>query len=235
MNDTNSGVANSAAKIRSPSFSRSSSSTTITALPDLMSAIACSIESNRTVISTSRLGRARAPTARSALVDPRTRSAPARTASRRRGSSRERSSRLDEPGHVLGEDVHLEIYRVAGLLPAERGGPQRLRDQADLEPVRAYPGHGQRDPVDGDRALLRDVAGKIDRHAEPDEIPGIARRTTDQHPGAVDVALHDVPVQAAVGAHRPLEVHLLCRSQHADDRALEGFSHDVEVQPLAVR
>jgi hypothetical protein len=38
MNDTSSGVAISAAKIRSPSFSRSSSSTTTTALPALRSA-----------------------------------------------------------------------------------------------------------------------------------------------------------------------------------------------------
>src|ERR1700754_4489869 len=46
MNDTSSGVAISAAKIRSPSFSRSSSSTTTTALPALMSARARSIASN---------------------------------------------------------------------------------------------------------------------------------------------------------------------------------------------
>jgi hypothetical protein len=45
MNAINSGVASSAAKIRSPSFSRSSSSMTTTARPDLMSAMARSIES----------------------------------------------------------------------------------------------------------------------------------------------------------------------------------------------
>src|SRR5690242_14542315 len=46
MNATNSGVAFSAAKIRSPSFSRSSSSMTTTALPAAMSAIARSTESS---------------------------------------------------------------------------------------------------------------------------------------------------------------------------------------------
>src|SRR5213079_468274 len=40
MNDSSSGVAISAAKIRSPSFSRSASSTTTTGLPAAMSAIA---------------------------------------------------------------------------------------------------------------------------------------------------------------------------------------------------
>ena len=45
MNDSSSGVASSAAKIRSPSFSRSASSTTTTALPALMSAMARSMDS----------------------------------------------------------------------------------------------------------------------------------------------------------------------------------------------
>ena len=47
MNATSSGVAISAAKIRSPSFSRSSSSTTTTGRPASMSAMAVSIESRR--------------------------------------------------------------------------------------------------------------------------------------------------------------------------------------------
>src|SRR4051794_38053469 len=46
MKATSSGVAFSAAKIRSPSFSRSSSSMTTTALPAAMSATALSTESN---------------------------------------------------------------------------------------------------------------------------------------------------------------------------------------------
>src|SRR4051812_10374088 len=47
MKANSSGVALLAAKIRSPSFSRSSSSTTTTALPSRMSLIAHSIESSR--------------------------------------------------------------------------------------------------------------------------------------------------------------------------------------------
>src|SRR4051812_829217 len=49
MNAINSVVASSAAKIRSPSFSRSSSSTTTTGLPDLMSRIARSMGSSGTL------------------------------------------------------------------------------------------------------------------------------------------------------------------------------------------
>ncbi|SKZ84001.1 Uncharacterised protein [Mycobacteroides abscessus subsp. abscessus] len=50
MNATSSGVAFSAAKIRSPSFSRSSSSTTTTALPAAMSAMARSTVSSSTAV-----------------------------------------------------------------------------------------------------------------------------------------------------------------------------------------
>src|SRR3954468_14924246 len=52
MNATSSGVAFSAAKMRSPSFSRSSSSTTTTALPAAMSATARSTESNLVILAT---------------------------------------------------------------------------------------------------------------------------------------------------------------------------------------
>src|SRR5215212_3627402 len=52
MNATSSGVAFSAAKMRSPSFSRSSSSMTTTALPAAMSATARSTESNLVMFAT---------------------------------------------------------------------------------------------------------------------------------------------------------------------------------------
>src|SRR5689334_3688862 len=52
MNATSSGVAFSAAKIRSPSFSRSSSSMTTTALPAAMSATARSTESSLVILTT---------------------------------------------------------------------------------------------------------------------------------------------------------------------------------------
>ena len=52
MKATISGVAFSAAKIRSPSFSRSSSSMTTTAFPAAMSATALSTESNLVIVAT---------------------------------------------------------------------------------------------------------------------------------------------------------------------------------------
>jgi len=51
MNATSSGVAFSAAKIRSPSFSRSSSSMTTTAFPAAMSATALSTVSSLVIVA----------------------------------------------------------------------------------------------------------------------------------------------------------------------------------------
>src|SRR5689334_15659840 len=118
MNATSSGVASSAAKIRSPSFSRSSSSMTTTALPALMSAIARSIGSRC-----------------SASLIP---------------------AGLEQAGHVLGEDIDLEVHRFARLLAAQSGRTQGPRDQTHLEPVRADRSDRQRDAVDRDRPLLGD-------------------------------------------------------------------------------
>ncbi len=62
MKATISGVAFSAAKIRSPSFSRSSSSMTTTALPAAMSATARSTESNLVIVATLLSGAHEEPT-----------------------------------------------------------------------------------------------------------------------------------------------------------------------------
>src|SRR3982751_4845666 len=124
MNATSSGVACWAAKIRSPSFSRSSSSTTMTGRPAAMSAIAPSMSLN--------------------IVD-----CPLPVA--------------EKLLHVLGDHVDLEVDRIADRLGSEDGQLERGRDQADGERVGGQLHDGQRDAVDGDRALLHDVPGELGR------------------------------------------------------------------------
>src|ERR671917_2086302 len=104
MNASSSGVACWAAKIRSPSFSRSSSSTTITARPAAMSLTARSM-SDSTALSQH-------------LLD------------------------------VLGDDVDLEVHRVADALGAEHGELEGGRDQAHAERLVVHGHHGQGDAVD---------------------------------------------------------------------------------------
>src|SRR5581483_4674907 len=59
---------------------------------------------------------------------------------------------------VLGQEVDLEVDRVAGALDPEGRDGSGVGDQGEFEGLVADAGHGQADAVDGDRALLHDVA-----------------------------------------------------------------------------
>src|ERR1700712_3778743 len=158
MKATSSGVASSAAKIRSPSFSRSSSSTTTTARPAAISAMALWIGSSMSV----------------AAVSFRVRGSPI----------------AQQAFGVLGQYVHFQVDRITDPQIAQDGRPQRFRNQPDLEPVgsgrlRTDGRYRQRHSVDGDRALLGDVAGQLTGQPEPEGLPGIAGSASQQRRGAI--------------------------------------------------
>src|SRR4051794_5124367 len=187
-----SGVTNCAAITRSPSFSRSSSSTTTTIRPAAMSSRASSMVANCT----------------SALAG-------------------------NELLHVLGEDVDLEIDGSPLPSGAERRALEGLRDQRDREPVVADLRDGQRDPVDGDRALLHDVAQQrrlgIDGHDAREALVADVAHDAE----AVDVALHDVAAEAVGGAQRQLEVDPRVRLHAPERRPAQRLVHHVGAEQLA--
>src|ERR1700756_472478 len=113
MNATSSGVAFSAAKIRSPSFSRFSSSMTMTALPAAMSATARSTLSNL-VIGRLLLHGGAAP--------------------RRRCSPASLITAAHQLFDVLRDDVHLKIDLPSGRHARQRRLSERRRDQRHLKP-----------------------------------------------------------------------------------------------------
>src|ERR671935_1927099 len=133
MKLTASGVANWAAIVRSPSFSRSAASTTTTNLPWRKSSIASSIDANpvRVAISISRIV--------TGLIAPGLR---------------------DEALDVLREQVDLQVDGVAAAERAERRLGERVRDDRDGESgvVELY--DRQRDAFDGHGALLDEVAAQ---------------------------------------------------------------------------
>src|SRR3954451_7980208 len=122
MNAIASGVMASAAMIRSPSFSRSASSTTMTSSPRAMAATAFSISVKGI----------------SGLLA---------------------GVRGEQAFDVLGEHVDFEVDGIAGLLGAERGDGERVRDDGDVEGGAALDRavvegrDGEADAVDGDRSL----------------------------------------------------------------------------------
>src|SRR4051794_11244773 len=128
MNAIASGVMASAAMMRSPSFSRSASSTTITSSPRAMAATAFSIS------------------VKGISVLPL--------------SGVSGGVRGEQSFDVLGEHVGFEVDGIAGLLGAQRGDGQRVRDDGDVEgaPTVVEGGDGEADAVDGDRSLPDHVA-----------------------------------------------------------------------------
>src|SRR5918998_3889517 len=193
MNATSSGVASSEAKIRSPSFSRSSSSITTTGRPLLTAAMEYSTVSRRMVLTSPPRWRSSAPCPR--VLSPCV-------------SSRACSQ---QAFHVLGDHVDLQVDRAPGRDGTQRGLPQGGGDEADLQPRLGVVGgadgaDGQRDAVDGDRALLDDVARQLRRQPDPHDLPVLAGGAGDDGADAVDVALHQVPTESGVRGDGTLQV-----------------------------
>src|SRR5436189_1156451 len=97
MKVMSSGVTSDAAQIRSPSFSRSSSSATMTSLPAAKSAIACSTVENGMEVNESCADVTRVEHSPGGRV------------------------RRDELADVLPDHVRLDVHSIAGAERAERG------------------------------------------------------------------------------------------------------------------
>src|SRR5919204_4904479 len=138
-----SGVANCAASVRSPSFSRVSSSQTTTIRPRRIASIASSMEANGLCASSSNTpGAAGSAGVRRSIVNS--------------GSFLPKA--LHETLRVAGDHVYLEVHAASLLQPAQRGPLQRLRDQGDLERVFPQGRDGEADPLDRNRAPLDHVS-----------------------------------------------------------------------------
>src|ERR1700730_8054197 len=190
-----SGVIFSAAMMRSPSFSRSSSSTTTTNSPRCTASIALSTVSNVILSSSSLVALTSLCFAHRAVQEP-----------------------LD----VLGEDVTFEIHGFAGGAGPERCHGQRVRDDRDAEAVVVRRGNGEADAVHGDRALVHDVAHNFGRRVETHERRAVGLLLAGAHgAGAVDVTLHEVAAEPVGQPQRPLEVDGVAGGELAERRAAQ--------------
>src|SRR4051812_7718680 len=123
-----SGVANWAASVRSPSFSRSSSSQTTTMRPARISSSASSTVANGRLIAQ--------PALRAYLS----------------------ALSCDQLLHILGEHIDFQVDGCAGLRAAQRRALEGLGDQGHGKARVVDGRHGERDAVDGDGAFFHDVA-----------------------------------------------------------------------------
>ena len=181
-----SGVAASAAMMRSPSFSRASSSVTTTISPRPMAAIASSIRANGIT----------------------------------------RSSVCKSRSTYLATTSTSRLTRSPRPLRAERGDGHGVGDDGHGEPVVERLHDGEAASVDGDRALLHDVAEQLGRHPHAE----IGRGLHDlAH--RVDVTLHEMAAEPVGQPHRALEVHRVAGPQVVEVRARERLVDRVRLPP----
>src|SRR3990172_5135016 len=201
-----SGVANWAAIVRSPSFSRSGSSTTTTNLPFLVSSSASSIVANG---ETSWTEWARAG------IAPMVRMSGLETA---------QEQLLD----VLREHVNLEVHGFAGSEAAERRRGERVRDEGDRERGLREPSDRQAHALDCDRALLDAVAQDLGRRLdlEPHAVAFGRKRADRADP--VHVPLDEVATERLYGSERGLHVHLVAERELPERGAAKRLRHGVE-------
>src|SRR5438093_1816338 len=218
MKATSSAVASSAAIVRSPSFSRSSSSTTMTIFPRRMSSMASGTVAKGLAGATT-LGR---------LV-------PARTTFLTLSSLERRSRLSDETLHVLRQHVRLDVDEVAGRERAERRLFRGVGDESDLEEGLAEAGDRQRDPVEGDEALHHDVAGDglWQREAEPRRAAAFLAARHQPCRG-VDVSLYEVPTQCGRWRRGGLEVDPRSPDGPAERGPRDRLGDDVDREPVGV-
>ena len=194
-----SGVTFSAAIVRSPSFSRSSSSTTMTIRPARIASIASSMRANGSAALARVLWRFRASCSYGHF------SGRASTSARQLRGARRRTCRpcriRGSRGRRLRSAAQIRVLPACTARSARRTGRSprpatvRLMPSTAIDPLcTRYGASGggkltvsQWNSASGSRLL--DAADRV------------------------DVALHEVSAEAAVGAQRPLEVHRRARRQ----------------------
>src|SRR5262245_40934808 len=176
MKFTASGVTLSAAMTRSPSFSRSSSSTTTRIRPARISSTPSSIVTKSRLPSSLTLVPSPGTTSTGGSISPR--------------SSHPLASSRESPLHVLADHVHLQVYSLSSFESPEGGLAERMRDQHDLEGGSIEGCHRQAHAIHGDRALRDEERAErvvLTSHAEPRRIPFPCQLRDQSH--SIDVPL----------------------------------------------
>src|SRR5256885_47575 len=127
---------------------------------------------------------------------------------------------LQQSLYVFGDHVDFQVDGVSRFLASEAGDLGGVRDDGNGEAIVEQLNHGQAATVDGDRALLDDVAQQL--LGRPDAQIGSRRHDLSD---AVDVALDDVATEAVVDSHWAFQVDDVTRLQVPEVRALQRLVH----------
>src|SRR5438034_5776064 len=196
MKLTCSGVTVSAAVMKSPSFSRSSSSTTMIILPAAMSARASSMVAKLIALLS--------------LI--------------RRLEGRFGHALSQEGLHVLGENIDLEVDDVAGRLGVQRRRAERVRDERHTEGTRLLQArHRETHAVHRHRSFLHKIAPECCGSLDPHDDRALLGIEGPDKARPVDVALDDVAPEAAASRDGALEVDRAPGTQGAEGGPGQGL------------
>src|SRR5918995_33987 len=227
-----SGVANWAASVRSPSFSRFSSSQTTTIRPRRMSSIASSaVAKGESVFFPLSLGSLVFLAIQLLLV--------------MRGCSARKRPSISEgwhawapgqlPPHVAGEHVALHVEPIAELDAAERGALEGLGDQRDLQAGLDERGDGEAHALDRDRSPIDHVREELVWELEPKALGDALLGDLRDRRGAIDMSLDDVAADAVGGSQRQLEVDGRLGGELAQRGQGQRLLHDVRLEGAVPR
>src|SRR5881394_3962400 len=219
MKFTSSGRTFVAAMIRSPSFSRSSSSSITTISPARIAATMSSVES-------------RPDQAGSVFVRVTMPSQELHACARLRACVLFGGAEALE---IASDDVDLNINSDAAPILANHRQGLRVRDDVHLERIAAHGVHGEAHAVDRDRALLCDIACEIARQPDPQRRRARGRRELDDLADAVDVAGHEMTVERVANFERRLEIHARADAELAERRDVERLARQIDSKTIRPR
>src|SRR5262245_46604172 len=219
MKFTASGVTLSAAMTRSPSFSRSSSSTTTRIRPARISSTPSSIVTKSRLLSSLTWVPSPGTTSSGDSMSPR--------------SSHPLASNRESPLDVLADHIHFQVYSLSGFPSPEGGLAERVRNQHDLEGGAVEGCHGQAHAVHGDRALRDEERGErvvLAAHSEPRRVPFPGQPRDQTHP--IHVTLHKVSSHETTEAQGAFEVHTVPLCEVGQRGPGQRFRPEVEPDPI---
>src|SRR5690625_4068377 len=146
-----------------------------------------------------------------------------------------RTSRLvlpifQPPRDVLPYEIELEVDAPTGGPILDHRVFVCIRTDGDGEILIAQASYREAHTVDGDRADRYDQMRKFRLEGDREQVAVLVHLDVLDDTCRVNVALHEVPVEAAAGGHRTFEVHappcLVFAQRRLRHRLLDG--HDVE-------
>ena len=138
-----------------------------------------------------------------------------------------RGGKAEQLFGVFGDDVAFEVDHIAADALGQRRLLVGVRDGRDGQARLGHARNGEADAVDGDRALLHDVAQDVGIRVDGVPDGGIVTLDARNRARRVDVPGDEVPAEAPVGRHRALQVDVASRRERAERGALERLVHDV--------